>query len=836
MAFASSTIRSKRSATGPPSEQLALLQGGGRGGVTDSGVRRSKRLLSCHDSDQLVGYSGGASMALRACTLSNRVASDQPVGSTDNTSSDDDFQTAPRGFVEADRRGTGVDLGMAKDGRAPVGVFKEFLTIKTRCRPKPLVCAIKDFNSRQCEAVREIGFGGVLELQVTNAPLRLGYWLVTNFHPEDMSVHLPNGMKLLLTKDDVAATLGLPCGPITITEWDSQVVGPYLRQWRDKLCQPEGDVTVKALCNAMLRCKDGDVWFKRHFSVVVVSTLIASEHNGYVNQKIVHMLHDVDRIADLDWCGFLLKRLVNCHEDWSQRKRLRLVIGKRDVQRVVPSLKGWSTKMLKARESLEITYGGFGLGQLDAPLCQENNRPGVSIGQQLIVGNKSKSLVDRLEEKKTILHSAVQDIIELVHQSPKLAQDSELFHSVFENAQNLMALKPGVAHDPSLTSDQFDDDFWDNPDNILALEQAEQAAQRGKSLMDAPTFSLGLSQEQTNFNCAGVSTIAMGYVTPPPQATIRLGGSHSALSGELKLVPCDRKGKSPLNTTPQMLTGYLSSTLVEVCTVLWDWVFDNSQADFGEELFSYHGQNALWRDFRTLQQGTHVSAAVVDAWSSLLNAPVETRRWGMPSRLFASLSTTQGTVISATADRDERLNWFSKRLNADLRSSKYVGWSCIDLFVFPIIDRGHYYVMIVCTKNRRFDIIDNCSSRLSNKQRYGKTPDNLIDLLASFLELNGHPFRAVLVRNLEPKRLQMGWQVTSNKHDSGIYTMCHMELFTGQRCAELDYGLVKGDTWQILNLRKRYMHNIIMSAKNVHKDAISTRVAQYGRLRSGNAS
>lgn len=79
MAFASSTIRSKRSATGPPSEQLALLQGGGRGGVPDSGVRRSKRLLSCHDSDQLVGYSGGVSMALRACTLSNRVASGRPT-------------------------------------------------------------------------------------------------------------------------------------------------------------------------------------------------------------------------------------------------------------------------------------------------------------------------------------------------------------------------------------------------------------------------------------------------------------------------------------------------------------------------------------------------------------------------------------------------------------------------------------------------------------------------------------------------------------------------------------------------------------------------------------
>nr|GLL27156.1 uncharacterized protein LOC109189836 [Ipomoea trifida] len=185
------------------------------------------------------------------------------------------------------------------------------------------------------------------------------------------------------------------------------------------------------------------------------------------------------------------KRLLYCH-DSDQRVNCSpcvLVIGKRDVQRVVSSLKGWSTKMLKARESLEITYGGFGFGQLDTPLCQENN-PGVSIGQQLTVGNISK-----VGGEKAILHSAVQDIIELVHQSPKLAQDFELFHFVFENAQNLMALKPRVAHDPSLTSDQFDDDFWDNPDNILALEQAEQAAQRGKPLMDAPTFSLGLSQE-----------------------------------------------------------------------------------------------------------------------------------------------------------------------------------------------------------------------------------------------------------------------------------------------------------------------------------------------------
>nr|GMD87509.1 Peptidase C48, SUMO/Sentrin/Ubl1 [Ipomoea batatas] len=234
MAFASSTIRSKRSATGPPSEQLALLRGG-RGEARTlvfDGQRGSCLATTPISWSVILVERRWLSMRVRCRIgwLPVGLLQNQPVGSTDGTSSDDDFQTAPRGFVEADRRGTGVDVGMAKDGRAPVGVFKEFLTIKTRCRPKRLVCAIKDFNSRQCEAVREIGFGGVLELQVTDAPLRLGYWLVTNFHPEDMSVHLPNGMKLLLTKDDVAATLGLPSGPITITERDSPVVGPYLRQ------------------------------------------------------------------------------------------------------------------------------------------------------------------------------------------------------------------------------------------------------------------------------------------------------------------------------------------------------------------------------------------------------------------------------------------------------------------------------------------------------------------------------------------------------------------------------------------------------------------------------
>nr|GMC91943.1 uncharacterized protein LOC109155364 [Ipomoea batatas]GMC97623.1 uncharacterized protein LOC109155364 [Ipomoea batatas] len=94
-----------------------------------------------------------------------------------------------------------------------------------------------------------------------------------------MSLHLPSRSKISIMRN-VAAVFGLPCGTVTITECDSQVTH-----------------------------NNAGIWFKRHFSAAVVSTLIKSEHNGYVNQKRVHMFDDTNGIAKLDWCGYLLKCL-----------------------------------------------------------------------------------------------------------------------------------------------------------------------------------------------------------------------------------------------------------------------------------------------------------------------------------------------------------------------------------------------------------------------------------------------------------------------------------------------------------------------------------------------
>nr|GMC75364.1 uncharacterized protein LOC109155364 [Ipomoea batatas] len=63
---------------------------------------------------------------------------------------------------------------------------------------------------------------------------------------------------------------------------------------------------------------------------------------------------------------------VACWDDYfwgffGQFLNTRVTLDIRDVTRCKPVLKGWTTKLLNARESREVLAGGFGLGRLDAP-------------------------------------------------------------------------------------------------------------------------------------------------------------------------------------------------------------------------------------------------------------------------------------------------------------------------------------------------------------------------------------------------------------------------------------------------------------------------------------
>nr|GLL27376.1 uncharacterized protein LOC109191529 [Ipomoea trifida] len=82
--------------------------------------------------------------------------------------------------------------------------------LKIRALPKILTTAVEQLNPAQRQAVKDIGLGSLLDLQITNFPRQMGLWLVEKFDPRSCTLKLQNGQTIHITADDVAAVLGLP--------------------------------------------------------------------------------------------------------------------------------------------------------------------------------------------------------------------------------------------------------------------------------------------------------------------------------------------------------------------------------------------------------------------------------------------------------------------------------------------------------------------------------------------------------------------------------------------------------------------------------------------------
>nr|GMC71113.1 uncharacterized protein LOC109183389 [Ipomoea batatas] len=102
--------------------------------------------------------------------------------------------------------------------------------LKIRAFPKILTKAVEQLSPAQCQAVKDIGLGSLLDLQITNLPHQMGLWLVENFDPRSCTLQLQNGQTIHITADDVAAVLGLPKGNIEITKRKAKAMPEILKE------------------------------------------------------------------------------------------------------------------------------------------------------------------------------------------------------------------------------------------------------------------------------------------------------------------------------------------------------------------------------------------------------------------------------------------------------------------------------------------------------------------------------------------------------------------------------------------------------------------------------
>ncbi|KAG6423147.1 hypothetical protein SASPL_113535 [Salvia splendens] len=103
---------------------------------------------------------------------------------------------------------------------------------RTQLRIKRTTCfflqILKSLNVKQKTAVRQLGFGGLLEYDVASIPTTLAYWLLEHFDHLRCSLKLPNGDEVGIDAKDVELIFGFPNGGIKFHRSDRMTGIKYL--------------------------------------------------------------------------------------------------------------------------------------------------------------------------------------------------------------------------------------------------------------------------------------------------------------------------------------------------------------------------------------------------------------------------------------------------------------------------------------------------------------------------------------------------------------------------------------------------------------------------------
>ncbi|KAH6810011.1 hypothetical protein C2S51_027794 [Perilla frutescens var. frutescens] len=441
-------------------------------------------------------------------------------------------------------------------GRWEKRAKKDYPNLKHRTSPLELHNSISQLTIAQKQAVRELGFGSILNLQIKDVPPKLSYWVLSHFDPKRSEIILGIDRRVHVAEDDVRLMFGFPRGQRKIEKPSLIETSDVIKEWRSQFERPPNCIRAIDVCIKMLEDREGGVWFKKHFLVLLSFGLIESYGNSYVPSHILDCFEDVDRASEFNWCAHVLKCLIEHTAAWKENTNKyftgptlfitlvyvdRVVLGYRRVARSIPAILEWKDMMILRRQNMEIVEGGFGQGYCDGPSREEDvvgvvpgrrqqeNEANVNVNEgvppvdepnaggdinededeQLNLMNAD--VIDDLSDMHAVaigllkqgkvISDALSTIMETVRKLPPAMLDNVAFRKTVE-ASMMLTRQDNVIHGESSsqpTPTHDDMDFWNNLEHMAAILEIEKAAiereQLQKELCSMPSFSFGLTQE-----------------------------------------------------------------------------------------------------------------------------------------------------------------------------------------------------------------------------------------------------------------------------------------------------------------------------------------------------
>ncbi|KAH9608142.1 hypothetical protein KSS87_023319 [Heliosperma pusillum] len=349
-----------------------------------------------------------------------------------------------------------------------------------RCRPSSLTAVISALSEEKKDAVRQIGFGGLLHLKLTSVPMTMFSQLLFAFRSEEY-FEVSETEKFRLTEDDICDVFGLPNGGhdlellVTGLASSSSSDGESLKSlWRERynIISSKDPIPLSAVKTKLLSNGLTDEEFKQTFVLFAMSSFLAPGSGAVVDLRLLSVVEDVSRIHQLNWCKYVLEELViGVREAVRGAKYVRgcivllaIVYFHRYIKRgtklsnELSPIQHWNDQKFGDRLKREEAAGGLGhsdRSEVVFPISRKHsNKSGeASSLPNNSVGNVRHIVVDLPADIRTdeeVHSSSIDDVHELLLLNER---DSELFCKRYMDRMNLIKLKMQARSEQSSLKD-----------------------------------------------------------------------------------------------------------------------------------------------------------------------------------------------------------------------------------------------------------------------------------------------------------------------------------------------------------------------------------------------
>ncbi|KAH6769975.1 hypothetical protein C2S52_014778 [Perilla frutescens var. hirtella] len=225
-----------------------------------------------------------------------------------------------RGKMQTEKRSSRATSARNDDVHEESNLEHNYPKLKSRAIPGELVNAISTMGDAHKRAVREIGFGHILNLNVHLVPTHMEYWVLDSFDAHSCEIKFSSGRSIVVDADDVHYVFGFLKGGETIHTRRRSDVFDEEDKWYKQFDRTKGRVLLSRVREKMMEDVDGGDVFKKNFLVLLTSTLIENGVNGYVSPHLMYYMDKLDSIPNLDWCEYIVRSLIEHNVIWARNK------------------------------------------------------------------------------------------------------------------------------------------------------------------------------------------------------------------------------------------------------------------------------------------------------------------------------------------------------------------------------------------------------------------------------------------------------------------------------------------------------------------------------------